>query len=484
MNARRILLWHGYLLTGSGSNIYAANTARRWRAAGHDVLLVCQERAAHVFDFVDAAGDFAGGNRSWDASPTGAPPAAGRCTVVRPDIAGLLPVYVLDDYEGFSVKRFVDLTDDELERYTRANVAAFTSAIERHRPDAIIVGHEVMGPAIARRACAHTDATYLAKLHGSALEYAVKVQERYRDLAREGLCGAQVVVGGSRYMVAAASAVVPGWERRAAVVNPGCDVDLFRPRSESVSSTARAKPPDARAVGFVGKLIAAKGVHDLLAALGLTSAPGLRLAVVGYGGFEPRLRALAEAFARGDLGRAEAIARAGESGAPLNHLATFLSSPRVDGDYVARAAAVPVEFRGRLEHGPLARLLPMFDVLVVPSKVPEAFGMVAAEAAACGVLPIVPRHSGIGEVGAALEDALGAPGLVSYDPASPIEGIAAAIDRTLTIPPGERVEMEAVVVELARRMWSWEHVATRLLELALDPPGGPARQAPIRARSR
>jgi glycosyltransferase involved in cell wall biosynthesis len=451
---RRILLWHGYLLTGSGSNIYTANLARSWRVAGHDVLVVCQERAALELDFVDAAGDFAAGNASWDVRSSGGPPASGTCTVVRPAIHGLLPVYVYDDYEGFTVKRFVELDDAELERYTGDNVTALVTAIRRFEPDAIITGHEVMGPEIARRARERTGASYLAKLHGSALEYAVKVQHRYRDHARSGLGAATVVTGGSRYMIEAAAAAVPGWEDRAEVVNPGCDVELFRPR------------PEARApglVGYVGKLIAAKGVHHLLASLGLTAQTGLRAAIVGYGGFEPDLRALAGALGAGELERAGNWARARADAV----LEDFFAEMEGHESYSARAAAVPVEFRGRLDHGPLSQVLPTFAALVVPSVVPEAFGMVAAEAAACGVLPIVPRHSGIGEVGAAIEDELGAPGLLGYDPADPVRGIASAIDRVLAMPPVRRAERDEALVAMAHARWSWDHVAARLLDLAL-----------------
>ena len=45
-------------------------------------------------------------------------------TAYLPDIGGLLPVYVADPYEGFEVKAFPELSDDELERYIDANVAA------------------------------------------------------------------------------------------------------------------------------------------------------------------------------------------------------------------------------------------------------------------------------------------------------------------------------------------------------------------------
>src|SRR3954465_10425633 len=53
----------------------------------------------------------------------GAPAPRGRCPVCRPDIGGLLPVYVYDDYEGFTVKTFENLTDAELAHYTDSNVA-------------------------------------------------------------------------------------------------------------------------------------------------------------------------------------------------------------------------------------------------------------------------------------------------------------------------------------------------------------------------
>ncbi len=51
---------------------------------------------------------------------------------------------------------------------------------------------------------------------------------------------------------------------------------------------------------------------------------------------------------------------------------------------------------GRLEHEELAELLPACRALVAPSTFPEAFGMVAAEAAACGAVPVVARPFGDG----------------------------------------------------------------------------------------
>ena len=448
----RILLWHGYLLTGSGSNVYTANVARVWRAQGHDVVLMCQESLAGLLPYVDAEADMPADNSSFVEYPTKAAPAPGRCRVVRPHIGEILPVYVYDEYEGFTAKLYVDLSDEELEAYVRRNVEAMVTVIEKHEPEAIVTGHEVMGPYIARLACEATGTSYAVKLHGSALEFAVKEQERYRRYAHEGLSAAAAVVGGSRYMVAEASAVVPGWEARATVVNPGCDVDLFRP--------AERESGAAPVAGFVGKLISGKGVAHFLAALGLTRTEGLRAVVVGYGGFERELRALAYTLERGNAAAALKLAR--DSG--LDELARFFES-EPEG-YWRRAPAVPVEFPGRLEHGPLAATLPAWDVLVVPSQIPEAFGMVAAEAAACGVLPVVPRHSGIGEAGAALERELDVPDLLTFDPVDPVRGIARRIDAILALPYDERRALELKAADFARREWSWETVAARLLGAA------------------
>lgn len=447
----KILLWHGYLLTGSGSNVYAANVARSWRRRGDDVLVLCQERHADRLEFVDEVGTVDRAELQLRAV-TGVTPARGRCRVATPQIGKILPVYVYDEYEGFTARLFVDLTDQELDTYVRHNVDGLLTAIRAFEPDVIITGHEVMGPFIARRVCEATGHRFTAKLHGSALEYAVKKQDRYRDYAVAGLRAASCVVGGSRYMVREAAAYIPGWEQRAVVVNPGCDIDLFRPRPRVGA---------ARTIGFVGKFIAAKGVQNLIAALPLVSRADAAV-IVGYGALDRVLRDLAAAISAGDWRAARAVA------AELGPLAAGPVLETLDdrpGGFEPRD--VDIRFTGRLEHEPLAELLPTFHVLTVPSIVPEAFGMVAAEAAAAGVLPVVPNHSGIAEAGAAVEDAIGRPGFLTYDAADPVRDLARALDRLLSLHAAERAVAERSAVRLARSLWSWDHVAETLVAHAL-----------------
>src|SRR3989304_2610764 len=61
--------------------------------------------------------------------------------------------------------------------------------------------------------------------------------------------------------------------------------------------------------------------------------------------------------------------------------------------------AIRTIFPGRLDHRYAPGVLAAMDVLVVPSILDEAFGMVAAEGAAAGALTRLRRHSGPGEGG-------------------------------------------------------------------------------------
>ena len=142
----RILIFHGYLLGGTGSNVYNARLAAALVKAGHEVHLLCQEREPFEQEWVDAAGD-------WDRGAlrltTRSEPV--QATVYRPDLGGLLPVYVSDRYDGIEARPFPDLSDAELDAYLERNVAAVREVAELARPDVALANHLVMGPAILAR---------------------------------------------------------------------------------------------------------------------------------------------------------------------------------------------------------------------------------------------------------------------------------------------------------------------------------------------
>jgi glycosyltransferase involved in cell wall biosynthesis len=136
---------------------------------------------------------------------------------------------------------------------------------------------------------------------------------------------------------------------------------------------------------------------------------------------------------------------------------------------LAALAGPDVLFTGPLQHRHLAHLWPLADVSVVPSVFPEAFGMVAAEAAACGALPISAAHSGLAEVSSVLAAALPeqARDLLSFPVGhGTVEAIADRIVRWLRAPDTVRADVREALVAVARERYSWEGVAESVIAAA------------------
>ncbi|HEY7148735.1 MAG TPA: glycosyltransferase family 4 protein [Gaiellaceae bacterium] len=413
MKAMRILLWHGYLLGGTGSNVYTRALAREWSRTGHDVTVFAQERHSELYDL-------------------------GGAQAVRPDIGRILPTFVLDEYEGLEAKLLQELTLEERRRYVAANA----DALRAHLPaDLVFANHVLLGGPVA----AATGARYAVKAHGSELEYSMRGNEELSAWGRESLAGAEAVFVGSEHIRDVLDDVV-GHVDRVHVVPPGVDVDEFvpLPRDEALRdllAESSADPPnpgnanerlpdegnaarfeaffagDRPTVLYFGKLLRNKGVHVLLEALRSVDA---RAVVVGFGDYRGELEALA----------------------PPGTL-----------------------FTGALEHRHLAKLIPLTDVTVVPSIFPEAFGMVAAEAAAAGSLPLVAHHSGLAEIAAGLATEYPEPckELVSFATGDAAD-LGAKLERLLSLEPGERRELAEAARRAVVERWSWAGVSRRLLE--------------------
>ncbi|HVF07861.1 MAG TPA: glycosyltransferase [Actinomycetota bacterium] len=505
----RVIVWHGWLLEGSGSNVATARVCEVLRACGHDVVLLCQEPHPERFDWIDASGSLDAAGPSELTHRRDASRAPGRCVVLRPVMGPMLPVFVVDRYEGFDdVKRFVDLSPEELDTYLHVNVEAVEAAVAWHGSEAAIFGHAVPGGAIAHRALGPRRA--VVKVHGSDLEYAVRHQDRYRELAREGLATALAVAGPGREVLERTAAFVPEVRELARVVPPGVDVAAFRPRSrvealleaadrlerdpttsrgrrastdadvaravrdrdrdllDALAGTYDQDVPDPAAatrlrnlaatdepiVGFLGKLIPQKGVELVLAAHRTLRHASSAL-IVGFGSHREWLAALDTALAGGDQAAIEWLIE--ESGMHIGRPAmpTGAEAPR------------DVVFTGRLDHRYAPATLAAMDVQVVPSTIPEAFGMVAAEGAAAGALIMVARHSGLAEVAGALESEVGRPGLFSFELGEgAVDRLAAGVDTLLSLPVETRREIEAALSAFVGREWTWERTAARLLDAA------------------
>ena len=332
---------------------------------------------------------------------------------------------------------YQDFSASEKGAYVEANAAVLRELLPA---DLVFTNHVLMGGAVGER----TGAPFRVKAHGSELEYSMRGRPELERWGAHALAAAEATYVGSAHIRRVLEDVV-GHVDRVYEVPPGVDVDEFtlRPRDEALAAlieearrdapnpdNAEERLPDdenaARLASFLagdeptvvyfGKLIEQKGVQVLLEAMAGVDA---RLVVVGFGPYRATL----------------------EGRAPERTL-----------------------FTGPLDHRHLVHLLPLADVTVVPSIFPEAFGMVAAEAAAAGSPPLVARHSGLAEVAAGLEESYPERfrHLASFEPGDPAD-LRRKLAELLALPRADHDELKRAARAAVVERWSWPRIAARLL---------------------
>lgn len=447
-----LVIVHGYRLSGTGSNIYSANVAKTWKGLGHAVTVVCQDHNAGTLDFVDEC--FVG----TENIPATAP-KPGSIRVVVPDIDGLLPVYVYNRYDGFTVKAMGDeqCTLAEIDNHVEKTAAGLKKVLAQG-VDRILTNHALLSPVIAKRACLGMQVPFDVKIHGSAITFSLKQRPELMKYAIEGLASCKKIVAGTTYIARLLDDIFAqhrdeiDLSYKQVIIPPGMDPNVFQVLNqlsenkqqfrEKIKSFISRKPNGrqalkislpknpAQAEDLHGSLTTLAGSYDQWAVDSdlLERWPEIAESepIVIYFGAYLNTKGIGELIASFPVVLSEIpMARlivVGYGGF-REHMEGMLSSLEA-GDvdsFVAycRAGnfldASPDQLRnifrplspderqritvtGIMEHNQLSEILPVASVAVVGSKCAEAFGMVMVESMSSGVLPISNYHSGLADV--------------------------------------------------------------------------------------
>jgi len=356
----KIGLYHGYNLTGSGSNEFTRYLAKTFLKQGHTVHIICREYHPEKLGFI---------GQLWQWKRDGTcvesvvnPEFEQTCVLHQIPYGDFYPVYISGKQRSDTFKAFVDLTDQELADFKQLNENLLNRIFARIHIDILHANHLVMQPSLAIDPCRAHDIPFIIYPHGSAIEYTVKKDQRYLLEARKAIRACRGLVIGNHEVTNRICDLFPNLEEvilaKTEIVGVGVDTKLFSPveraqRTERINSLLQTdtlggsdgKSPhlvtelhialrnrqfsniatyDDRythnqvdtdvkqklisinfsepVLLFVGALTVGKGLQTLLCALPeiFKSNPNTQLLIVGAGSFREVLEALLYALANAD----------------------------------------------------------------------------------------------------------------------------------------------------------------------------------------
>ena len=535
-----IAILHGYLLEGSGSNLWTRSVIQSICNSGETVHLICQENHPELYDFI-CEGIIYHSNGTKETILKRDPVYPGKCILHKPKLGNTLPVYVSDKYEEFSDPQpMINLGDVEIENYLQINIKVLTQVVDENQVKVIHANHAVLMSVVAQRVAKKRRIPYAIMPHGSAIEYAVKKDRRFYKYAEQAFGEAQriYVIGNEiRKRVKELFTAIPEIESKMLELNLGVNTLLFNPvivkerkakinelyellkevkrgktnlhsqnmqnelkadiseqellKVINASASYNAKLTDdnveeklqmidwdtEKIILYVGRLIANKGLHSIIAALPeiLDAEPNTRLIVVGHGPQREPLEALIWALQNGHTDLVLNIVKWGrklESNGEKSleevqfYFDHLKKSNELDNYFNKAQKNINkniVLFTGYLTHRELCCLFPACDVAIFPSVVAEAGPLVFLEAMASGCFPIGTYFAGMAASIDSVSQAL-PPDIVDLMKLSPqadqtVLDIVTKVKKALYIDRIYKEKLHNVAVE----KYDWKNISDRLV---------------------
>jgi glycosyltransferase involved in cell wall biosynthesis len=227
----RIGLYHGYELTGSGSNEYSRYLSKNLADSGNEVHIICREPNPEKISFLSEA-------YSWDKvgnvkSLFKRDSIKEICVLHQLPHAKVRPVFLTDKQREGNVKSFISLSSSELDEYHKLNEKLIKVILSKYRFDVLHANHLIYQPVAALGSCISTSTPLVIYPHGSSIEYAIKVDDRYKILALKALLGCSGLIIGNREVRDRILKIYSEHRdtilKKSKIVGVGVETSLFKP---------------------------------------------------------------------------------------------------------------------------------------------------------------------------------------------------------------------------------------------------------------
>ena len=230
----KVLMVHGYLLSGTGSNLYVRNIVKKMCELGQDVILVCQEFDPENYDFIARCYRAKDGEHQLIFERE--TPYLGKCDIYIPDINNELLVYVWDRYRDLHVVEMKNATHEQIQSYLEGNAQTINYICSKYDISHAYSNHLVLQPQYVARGIAEAGSQTKQIIigHGSDLNYAISQSDYIKELARKTLASCDQIVAVSHHSKQLVQDTFPDLcFKSCEVISVGLDEQLFVDMTEA-----------------------------------------------------------------------------------------------------------------------------------------------------------------------------------------------------------------------------------------------------------
>jgi glycosyltransferase involved in cell wall biosynthesis len=255
-------IFHGYELTGSGSNEYTKYLARTFTKQGHNVYIFCREYCNYKFDFINKfiQWDEYGKYKILQENDI---EYKGNCILHNLPNPPKIGVYLTDKQRSGNVESFINFNDEELEIYTDFTVKTLIPPLKESDIDIFHTNHLVYQPIIAAKLNEFLNVPFIIFPHGSSIEYTIKKDNRFKNLAIEAIKKSKgLIIGNEEVRNRIINIYLEYKEEilaKTEIVNVGVDTSLFKPvdkkdRKKSIDNIINKGPFNGKSIELKNEL--------------------------------------------------------------------------------------------------------------------------------------------------------------------------------------------------------------------------------------
>ena len=240
-----MIVLHGYLLEGYGSNFWIRSVIRALCKNGQTVHLMCQENQAVNYDFISTVYLYHKNNKI-EKKLERTVPYAGQCIMHKPILGDILPVFIDGKYEEFKEAiAMVKLPEHFIKSYITFNSKVLNFIVNKFKLKSIFANHAVLMPTVAQMVASKNGINFTMMPQSMDIREVVEKEERFYNYCKNAIGASEKVFVLSQDIKDEVTNIfnkeIGNIENKIERLNLGVDSTLFQPTDDKKKSIEMLK---------------------------------------------------------------------------------------------------------------------------------------------------------------------------------------------------------------------------------------------------